>query len=542
MKMTKRIFSLVLCLALCFSLALPALAAGETYTLTIENKKDGHTYEAYQIFSGALAINEGGKPVLSDIQWGTGVKNGTALLGAINGDPNLAALHGATNAEDLATKLSYDALDEATVIAFAELVGSDAHRGIIAGSSTDEGDVYTIKNLAAGYYLVMDKKNSLDGQNDAYTKYILRVLKNEKVTPKGQIPSVEKTINDTLGGTFTDVEDFDINDTAYYKWEGTLPSDLKEVYDSYYYAFTDTITSPGLEILEVQQIYIEGHDGNLIHTFLDITDADDTNNTAPAGINITKTATSLKVEFVDLMASYSSILPTQKVIVKYTARVTRDALIATAMENAVYLEFSNNPQGDGKGKTPEDKVYAFTFQLGVDKFDGDQPTKKLADAEFVLYYQRTEGGAIVNYYAQVVTEEMVYKTVDGVLTTELRPESERMINGKAVDGDDIGVVYGWTKNRDEASVLDTNADGSIALRGLDTDIYYLEEIKAPPTYNLLKKPIQINLEAAYTSDETSATAIPNYTIDSAKDQDTNHVVSVANSAGSTLPTTGGVGT
>ena len=115
MKMTKRIFSLVLCLALCFSLALPALAAGETYTLTIENKKDGHTYEAYQIFSGALAINEGGKPVLSDIQWGTGVKNGTALLGAINGDPNLAALHGATNAEDLATKLSYDALDEATV-------------------------------------------------------------------------------------------------------------------------------------------------------------------------------------------------------------------------------------------------------------------------------------------------------------------------------------------------------------------------------------------------------------------------------------------
>ena len=73
MKMTKRIFSLALCLVLMLALALPAMAAGETYTLTIDNATDGHIYEAYQIFSGDLATNDAGKTVLSSIQWGNGI-------------------------------------------------------------------------------------------------------------------------------------------------------------------------------------------------------------------------------------------------------------------------------------------------------------------------------------------------------------------------------------------------------------------------------------------------------------------------------------
>ena len=67
MKKTKKLFAMLLALIMAVALAVPAFAAGETYTITINNEKTGHTYEAYQVFSGDLSGN-----VLSNIQWGTG--------------------------------------------------------------------------------------------------------------------------------------------------------------------------------------------------------------------------------------------------------------------------------------------------------------------------------------------------------------------------------------------------------------------------------------------------------------------------------------
>ncbi len=112
MKMTKRILSLALCLALCLSLALPAMASSGPYTLTIHGKTAGHTYEAYQIFSGDLVTVEG-KDVLSNVVWGSAiVKTGAgaydksaALLAGINANSKLTVLHGATSAAMLAEKL-----------------------------------------------------------------------------------------------------------------------------------------------------------------------------------------------------------------------------------------------------------------------------------------------------------------------------------------------------------------------------------------------------------------------------------------------------
>ena len=56
--------------------------------------------------------------------------------------------------------------------------------------------------------------------------------------------------------------------------------------------------------------------------------------------------------------------------------------------NKVYLEFSNNPNSGGEGdtgKTPEDKVIVFTYELDVTKVDGEDADTKLKDAEFKLY-------------------------------------------------------------------------------------------------------------------------------------------------------------
>ena len=86
MKKLKKLTAMLLSLIMVMLFAVPVLAAGN-YTITIQNDKKGHTYEAYQIFAGdvssdaAQAGNVEG-PILSNIEWGTGV-NGPALLNAL---------------------------------------------------------------------------------------------------------------------------------------------------------------------------------------------------------------------------------------------------------------------------------------------------------------------------------------------------------------------------------------------------------------------------------------------------------------------------
>jgi len=555
MKMTKRIFSLALCLVLMMALALPAFAAGETtYTLTIENEKPNHVYEAYQMFSGTLA-DDGTVQILSDIKWGSAIvldgayDKSEALLTAIKAEAGLVKLHSATNAASLAIGLAGLTSDSDTLNLFAKVVG-EVIRPVYAevggvqqvtvpasqpagtsGSKDNYNHVngkYTISGLDAGYYLVKDKDNSLDGvEADIATNYIIRVLKDLTVKPKGDVPGVKKEINDTLDGTYHEHDDFDIGDLAYYKWEGTLPSNLL-TYDNYHYRFEDTL-SAGLTFIAIQQIYVEGNNGVKVHTFYDITDDATENNTAPAGITMGReTDGTIFVDFNDLLVIYKNILPSHKIVVKYTAMVNRDALIAQPNTNSVKLIFSNDPNGGGDGETPEDEAYAFTFRVDVDKVDADDTDKKLEGAEFVLYYQTTENEQTIKHYAKVVTEEMI--------------AAGDIVNNEVVTQDDLGVVYEWTTDRDAASILDTDANGELGVRGLDAGLFYLEETKAPTGYNLMETPVQIQITPTYSTDAYGkATVTVNYKVDS-RDQGTSSDIEVRNSSGSTLPITGGVGT
>ena len=536
----KKAISIILCLMMILSLSAPAFADEATHTLTIKNSTEDHTYEAYQIFSGTLETVSGTETqVLTNIEWGSAIKgegydNSAALLAEISTVATAAAdesplkkLLGVTDAATLAEAMADNiTTDSESLDALAAIFAKHIEAGKNIGTQSYTGTAYTISGLTPGYYLVKDKDGSLDEKYDSYTKFILRVIKDETVAPKSSVPSVDKTINDTIDGTFTEHEDFDINDTVYYKWDGKLPSNLKD-YETYYYKFYDTLPT-GIEFVKFEQVYLEGNDGVLVHTFYD---ASVENATLPDGINPAVNGKYVTLEFENLWDLYPSVLPTHKIVVKYSARVTRDALIADSMTNSVYVEFSNDPNADGEGtpstgETPEDVAHAFTFQINVDKYDADNKDKKLEGAEFVLYYERTENDVIVKYYAQIVTEEMI--------------AAGTVINGTAVDADDLGVVYGWTTDETQASVLDTDANGAIGLKGLDSGIYYLKETKAPAGYNLMETPVKIEIIPVYTEtgDEVSVTV--DYKVDDIE-QDSN-TVGVRNSSGSTLPVTGGIGT
>lgn len=133
----KKFFAILMSLALMLSLAVPAMADGETtYTITINNEANDHTYKAYQIFTGVLsgdpeAADGTTSAKLSDIQWGTGIKDSSQnTLLTFNG-----------TGYDSAAKLA-DALTDDNIVAFADAVVP--HLSEVAATSTDKGDYYEI--------------------------------------------------------------------------------------------------------------------------------------------------------------------------------------------------------------------------------------------------------------------------------------------------------------------------------------------------------------------------------------------------------------
>ena len=57
MKHMKKLTGVLLALVMTLSLATTAFADETTYSITINNSAAGHTYEAYQIFTGDLSTN-----------------------------------------------------------------------------------------------------------------------------------------------------------------------------------------------------------------------------------------------------------------------------------------------------------------------------------------------------------------------------------------------------------------------------------------------------------------------------------------------------
>ena len=356
MKHIKKLASLLLALVMVFALATTAFAdETTTYSITINNSAEGHTYEAYQIFTGDLVEKDGTK-ILSNIVWGSGIsKAGQTALG-----------DAAAKAETLKT--------EADAKAFAKAVAP--YLTTAAGSTnTVTDDKYVISGLAAGYYLVKDQDGSLTGDSDSYTEYIIQVVGNVTATPKSDVPEVEKKVkdtNETTGETtgWQDSADYDIGDSIPFQLKATLADNVSS-YTTYKVVFHDTL-SKGLTYNNDAKVYIGGTETNGF--------------TVTATVNADGTTT-LTVSCDDvkaLGAGNSSVIT-----VEYTAKLNENAVLGSAGNpNKVYLEYSNNPnksesgENHETGKTPEDTVIVFTYQTIINKVDSEN--KPLTGAAFKL--------------------------------------------------------------------------------------------------------------------------------------------------------------
>lgn len=369
----KKFVSLLLAMMMVIAMAAGAMAEEnpKPYTITINNKIDGHTYEAYQIFKGNIAKDAENdsvadtKAVLSNVEWGNGVTY-TGEGVDVDGVKSTAAA-------DIAYALANKELT------LAELL-DDLTLTNVAATSTDAGDVYTISGLEAGYYLVKDQDGSLGGTHDAYTNFIIEVVENSTVNPKSSVPSVEKKVDDVNDSNnseneveWEDSADYDIDDAVPFQLKATLANNVS-TYKTYKVVFHDTLSSD-LTYNNDAKVYF--NDNEVTSNFI-----------------ITEENGNLTISCDDVKkfgATDNSVIT-----VEYTATLNDKAVIGKpGNPNTVYLEYSNNPNwipggsNEPTGETPEDKVIVFTYTVVVNKVDQDNAP--LTGAGFTLYKKTASG-------------------------------------------------------------------------------------------------------------------------------------------------------
>jgi len=506
-----------LLLALILALSLTSTAFAATVTLPTDAFLQGHTFTAYQVFSGR---EENG--VLSDIQWGSGI-NSAAFLSALKADGTYGALFAAcVTAADVANALSTNNTNTNLANQVAKL--AEDHK---AGTGTVLAAGENV--LADGYYLIVDTTADV-GEDSAYNAALLQVVGDIVITAKTDYPTVEKKVleddkyntNDGYGIGYNDVADYNIGEAVPFHLLGTVPDHL-DYYDTYKYIFHDTL-SAGLTPPAPEDIKV----------YLSVDAAVDTGDTDLSTINpdgtlpyeITVLGQKITVTFSDL-----KVIPNTAhdmyIIIEYSATLNENAVIGLdGNPNTVYLEYSNNPDRSGAGdtdntgNTSEDRVIVFTYELDVVKVDGQNTDAKLRDAQFVL----------LNADATRVA---------GV------------VNGKFAGWLDLPAVSGdW----DPASILvSAETTGLFSVAGLDDGTYKLREVAAPAGYNLLTEDITVVITAttvngqnwtngiagsALTHLAVTADAVPGI-----GNADTGIVeINIANNSGSILPETGGIGT
>ena len=476
MKKVKRMLALLAAFALVLAMSVPALADEVKYTITINNSVG--TYEAYQIFKGDLAGN-----VLSNIEWGAGVTaDGRAAFGG-------------KTAADVAKTLENN---ETAAKAFATEISK--YLGTAAGEGTNE-----ITGLSAGYYLI---KNKSVNEGEAYTDFILKVVKDVEITPKGQKPTLDKQIKHNESGVWGIVGDNQIGDTVEFRTITTVPNTTG--YTKYDYTIYDEM-STGLtsNVTGASGITIKINDeAELDSSYYTVTvDSADANKFS-VKVDILKAITDGKIEAGNSLYTY------------YSGVLNKDAKVYDEgkQQNTAYLQYSNNPHNDtSKSETPKVTVYDWTFKMNVQKIDGADKEKELKDAKFVLSKSGT-----VNL---------------GTISEDGTP---------AETGNLIKLVYDSANTYRVATASDANTTyvmtaGNITIKGLDDAVdYYLYETKAPAGYNRLTEPVKFRINATYKEAGDSCPAVSTEVGDA--EALTGLKVSVENNDGTTLPSTGGMGT
>ncbi len=516
--------------------------ADTTYTITMDTTT-GHTYTAYQVFTGTLHEDTSTTPTtktLSDITWGNGV-NSSALVNALTSDStygtafNTALAGKTTDAEKAAAVAAKLATytNTSDVKALAKIIAANT-----TGSGTNSSGT-TIGSLSAGYYLIKDTTASSSMPNgNTYSEFMLEVVSDVSVTAKDETVTSDKKVtdaNDSTGTTEANKEtaDYDIGDDVPYVLTFTLPAKYAE-YSKYPITFTDDMCA-GLTYNGDAKIYYgESDTTGASITLSPVTGTEYTGT--PAGQKYTYSITDLKADqaSADTGSALKSLTAGSVIRIEYTAKLNGNAVVGNAGNpNKYNVTFANDPNwyDDGNGGTQPDNPptgntppvtnTVFTYQLVVNKVKSDNSA--LTGADFTLYKFIHSTGGSDTYNDGTTDYSGTWTSVESLHT------GEGSVNPSKTKSPSSGV-----------------ADSVFTFSGIDDGVYKLVESTTPDGYNTIE-PIIFTVTPAddgkLTNDESGSETVNlggvSFTLSNSNGSLSGNVI---NNQGTTLPSTGGIGT
>ncbi len=448
-------------------------AEGSTVTFSDTGYDKTSTYKGIQIFKATVTTTDGAKTV-SNIKWASDDAEAAVVAAIQEKDRS----YNSENAQDAADWLSDNAGTDSKVASdnvlssiAAKLDGKDGWQTTTAGSPSLSG-------LDAGYWLFLTATaGKPDGKStDGFTSPVYAVIDGEStttVTPKKDVPTVEKkvlddadAVSDDIKGSdkWKDVADSQIGQEVNYKLTGTIASNYA-TFSTYAYKFTDVL-SDGLDYVDGSvEVYAVNHDvyNKIEGSKYEVACA---NNTLTVDFKVDGTKKGLK-DVADVDAN-------TQIVVFYKAKLNSNAVIGNAANdkkggnpNTVKLEYSNNPYAAGTGETLEDTVADFAFKLNLNKVD--QGTEEgLAGAVFTI--QSDDANTNGQYVAS--------KDAAGVVAGQLVPVTD-------------------VNHLPDYVMFTSGNDGKIAVSGLDAGSYKVTEVKAPDDSYTKANPFTFRITAKY---------------------------------------------
>lgn len=394
--------------------------------------------------------------------------------------------------------------------------------GTVLNLVTNEAGKISVEDLSSGTYRFIETSVGADNKGyimDGAATYEFKVEGNDviyagntgtniTIPVSNDKPDMTKEVKN--GSEWKHDADYSVGDKVPYRITVSVPANIAKLKK---FALTDTPT-------------------NLKD---DVTSVKVTDKTGKTTIPATATADGNGF-IIDFAPADLTTYAGQNIIVTYNAELLSTAVTTTAGNpNTATLEYSNkilpdtddesNPNKPGEPKTDKitDTAVVYTFQIQIEKKAEKADGTPLADVEFDLY-KAVDAGT-----AGVATADEVKKA--------------GLDSSKA-----------WKKINETS--LKTNTEGKVSQSGLKNGEYYLVETKTNETYNLLKAPVKVTLNIAYTTttkaeyniDETGKTTLVKHEVEKTEFKNAGvasdgiQIQTVINKKGFTLPLTGGMGT
>lgn len=333
MKTMRKLFRVLLALAMTLALAVPAFAAETTGSITITNPQGDHTYTAYKIFDVTYS-GDNYSYTISDTDTAFNTVKAYADVAANGLNLTAAADTGKYN---VSSSAGFSAAS------FAQYLKTKADSLGTGTAFIEDGNTMKASGLALGYYFV----SSTSG-----TVCELATAKDIQIRDKNEVPEIKKDVDDND-------RTVEIGQKLTYTITGKVPS--TKGYDEFTYQVTDTMTE-GLTYNKDVKVTIGGTDVTAAAT---ITNSE---NGFVASVN---------------MMHYQDQID-KPVVITYTATVNEKAIQSDKETNTATLKYSNDPANKDSFKESSVKVEVFSFNIVINKYATGNENTKLEGAKFVL--------------------------------------------------------------------------------------------------------------------------------------------------------------